>query len=63
MKIDKDDILQEYIYVRLVKGTKNKIKECAKKQGFNMTIWARHAIMKQLQEEESNTAHHVSPHS
>lgn len=39
----------DYIYIRLEEDIKDKIKEQAQKEGMNMTIWARHALIKTIE--------------
>ena len=48
MKTSKSAALNDYIYIRLDDSTKEKVKEAAKKDGSNMTIWVRQLIMREL---------------
>lgn len=46
MKRNKNKYLDEYVYIRIPKSTKNIIKEKARFEGSNMTILIRQALMK-----------------
>lgn len=48
MKRHKNNDLEEYIYIRLTKSIKQRIKIRAKTEGSNMTIWARQVLMREL---------------
>ncbi len=41
--------LGDYIYIRLTKSIKKKLKRIAKEEGSNMTIWVRQLVMKELE--------------
>lgn len=48
MKRRKNKNFSNYIYIRLDENIKNLIKEAAKKDGSNMTIWVRQLIMRTI---------------
>lgn len=48
MKPHRNKDLDEYIYIRLTKAIKKRIKDRAKIDGSNMTIWARQLIIREL---------------
>lgn len=53
MKPDKTEDLEEYIYIRLTKNIKTLVKERAKQEGSNMTIWIRQLVIKALEKPDS----------
>ncbi len=50
-KQQKNERLKDYIFIRVGESIKGKIKERAKKEGSNMTIWTRQLIIKTLETE------------
>lgn len=52
MKSKKNKELRPYIYIRFSQTERDRLKDCAKKDGSNMTIWARQALIKALDARE-----------
>lgn len=48
METGKSKHLNDYIYIRLGKSVKNKVKKIAEKDGSNMTIWIRQLIIREV---------------
>lgn len=53
MKSTKNKHLADYIYIRIGKESKKALKERAKLDGSNMTIWVRQLILKTLLEDDN----------
>jgi hypothetical protein len=48
MDARKNKTLRPYVYIRLDDETREQVKEAARKDGSNMTIWIRQLIKREL---------------
>lgn len=53
MKQRKNKDLNDYVYIRLSNSIKKSVREIAKNEGSNMTIWIRQLIMRELESKKN----------
>lgn len=53
MKYRKPIDLDDYVYLRIPRSIKSRIKSLAKNEGSNMTIWIRQNLIRRVEEIEA----------